>query len=88
MKYNVFMRKARILLILGIWVAIIPYLGFPYSWKDILTALSGLGLIYFSYVLYKDYKMTEDQKKPFDNFSENSDFDKKEEEIIDDGKIF
>ena len=67
------MRNARILLVLGIWVAILPYLGFPSSWKNILFVLSGLTLIYFSYVLYKEYKAvktTED--KVFDNFSENN----------------
>jgi len=70
------MRKARILLVLGIWVAVLPYLGFPYSWKDTLSTLTGLGLIYLSYVLYKDYKI-EEKEKTFDNFSENS-FDQKE----------
>jgi len=70
------MRKARILLISGTWVAILPYLGIPYSWKNILFTITGLGLIYFSYVLYKNYKLTEKQKKTFDNFRENEDFDK------------
>lgn len=69
------MRKARTLLILGTWVAILPYLGLPYAWKDILFTLTGLGLIYFSYVLYKNYKLTEKQKKTFDNFRENDNFD-------------
>ena len=77
MKYNVLMRKARIFLILGIWIVILPYLGFPYSWKDVLFTLSGLGLIYFSYDLYKDYKAKLDTET-FDNFSENSSFDEKE----------
>lgn len=67
------MRKARILLILGIWVAILPYLGFPYSWKDTLGTLTGLGLIYFSYVLYKEFKVKDEGKK-FDSFRENKDF--------------
>jgi len=78
MKYNVFMRKARIFLFLGIWVVILPYLGFPSSWKDVLSILTGLTLIYLSYMLYKDYKIKEHQEKTFDNFSENSDFDKNE----------
>ncbi len=70
MKYNIPMRKAYKLLILGIWVAILPYLGFPSFWKNILFSLSGLGLIYFSFVMYKNSK---DKKKVvFDNFSENS----------------
>lgn len=70
------MRKAYILLIFGIWVVILPYLGFPYSWKDSLFTFSGLGLIYLSYALYKESKMKEEET--FDNFSENGDFDEKE----------
>ena len=66
------MRRARVFLILGIWIAVLPYLGFPYSWKDILTTLSGLGLIGMSYMLYRELKTKEIKKeKTFDNFSEN-----------------
>lgn len=70
------MRKARILLILGIWIVVLPYLGFPYSWKGILTTFSGLGLIYFSYMFYQESKIKEiKEEKTFDNFSENKFFD-------------
>ena len=63
------------LLILGTWVAVLPYLGFPSSWKNVLFTISGLGLIYYSYTLYhKDSKMKESQKRTFDNFRENHDF--------------
>ncbi|MFA6177537.1 MAG: hypothetical protein WC694_01425 [Candidatus Paceibacterota bacterium] len=66
------MQKARIFLILGIWITILPYLGFPYSWKDILTTLSGLGIIFGSYLLYKESKKEGIGKgKTFDNFREN-----------------
>ncbi len=66
------MSKARILLILGVWVAVLPYLGFPYSWKDILTTLSGLGFIYVSFLLYKECWVKEvKEEKTFNNFSEN-----------------
>jgi len=72
MKYNILMWKARVFLILGIWITVLPYLGFPYSWKDILTTLSGLGLIYVSYMLYRELKIGEiKEEKTFDNFSEN-----------------
>lgn len=67
------MRKVRILLILGIWVTILPYLGFPYSLKNILFTITGMGLIYLSYVLYQQFKIKETQEKTFDNFSENGD---------------
>jgi len=78
------MKKAWILLILGIWVATLPYLGFPYSWKDILETISGFGLIIFSYVLYNESKIKQTKKeKVFDNFSENNSFDENEMETID-----
>jgi hypothetical protein len=73
------MRKARILSFLGIWIAILPYLGFPYSWKDVLLTLTGLGIIYISYAFYRDYKIQENQEKTFDNFSENNDFERNKE---------
>jgi hypothetical protein len=70
------MKTARTLLILGIWIAILPYLGFPYSWKKILLTLSGLGVAYTAYILYKKEKI--DTKNigsmKFDNFSQNSGF--------------
>jgi len=69
------MLKVRILLIIGAWVTVLPYLGFPYSWKDILFTLSGIGIVYISYVLYKELKLKEvKEEKTFDNFRENRDF--------------
>jgi hypothetical protein len=65
------MRKERIFLILGVWVAILPYLGFPYLWKNVLFSLSGLCLIYFSFLLYRENRLPEDNIKNIDSFSEN-----------------
>ena len=73
------MKKARILLILGIWISVLPYLGFPRSWKNILMTLSGFGLIYISFILYKESKIGEiREEKTFDNFSENKFFNEAE----------
>ncbi|MCX6752184.1 MAG: hypothetical protein NTZ87_01645 [Candidatus Nomurabacteria bacterium] len=66
------MRKIYLLLILGIWIAILPYLGFPDSWKNVLATLSGLGLMIISYIFYKENKARETKKETFDNFSENN----------------
>lgn len=63
------------ILILGVWTAILPSLGFPYSWKDILTVLTGLVFMCLGYLLYKDYKAMEDKEKIYDNFKENNNFD-------------
>lgn len=65
------MHRARMFLLLGVWIAILPYLGFPYFWKNILFTLSGLGLAYFSFLFYRESKTEEGKVKNFDNFSEN-----------------
>jgi len=72
------MSKTKIIFILGVWVAILPYLGFPYSLKNILFSITGLILIYFSYTLYKNFKTGKTKEKTFDNFSENSNFNESE----------
>lgn len=64
------MNKARTFLIFGIWIAILPYLGFPISWKKTLFTLTGLFLIYLGYLAYREYKKNSAQKT-FENFSEN-----------------
>ena len=69
------MRKARTFLILGIWVAVLPYLGFPQSWKNILFSLSGLCLAYLGYIMRQDEKGSVDASKDdndFGTFKENN----------------
>jgi hypothetical protein len=46
------MRKEKALFILGIWVAILSFLGFPQTWRNILFLISGLFIIYLSYLFY------------------------------------
>lgn len=70
------MLKARMVLTLGIWVAVLPYLGFPFYIKNILFVITGFIFIYLSFVLYKEYK-EKNGSDVFDNFSENKDFDMK-----------
>lgn len=79
------MLKARTLLILGIWVALLPYLGFPYTIKNILFSLTGLALIYVSLVIYKEARRAAGPKVAvFENFSENREFleEDKESQLI------
>ena len=72
------MSKVQIIFILSIWVAVLPYLGFPNSLKNTLVTISGLGLIYFSYMLYASLKTKEKKEKTFENFSENNNFNETE----------
>ncbi|MEK9181896.1 MAG: hypothetical protein AAB786_02635 [Patescibacteria group bacterium] len=71
------MYKIRIFLILGVWMAVLPFLGFPYAWRDVLTTLSGVALVSLSYFLLQKNKTKETiiEKRTFDNFSENHDFE-------------
>jgi hypothetical protein len=50
------MTKQRTIFILGIWTAILPFLGFPNSWKKILFLLSGGLIAYLAYQLYREKK--------------------------------
>lgn len=50
------MRKEKTLFIIGIWVAILPYLGFYESWRKILFIITGIGLIYLAYLFYTETK--------------------------------
>ncbi|OGI88444.1 hypothetical protein A2914_02345 [Candidatus Nomurabacteria bacterium RIFCSPLOWO2_01_FULL_41_21] len=65
------MQRARTLLILGIWVAILSHLGFPLYFKNILFAITGLFLMYIGFIAYKEVKKEKVVEK-FDNFSENN----------------
>ena len=68
------MKRARILLLLGLWVAILPYLGLPYFWKNMLFTISGLGMVYLSFVFYKEHKKRTAGGTTFENFKENAEW--------------
>lgn len=46
--------KNRLILILGLWIALIPYLGFPSSFKTLLIIGSGLLVALFAFLLARD----------------------------------
>jgi len=50
------MRKERTLFIIGVWVAILPYLGFYESWRKVLFVITGIGLVYLAYLFYSEAK--------------------------------
>jgi uncharacterized membrane protein YuzA (DUF378 family) len=50
------MRKEKTLLIIGLWVVVLPFLGFPNTWRKILFVVTGLALMYLAYLFYLDYK--------------------------------
>ena len=66
------MINPRMLLFIGLWVAILPYLGFPLLIKNILFVLIGLLIMYLAFVLYRSLK--DKQQKDVETFSENNNF--------------
>lgn len=50
------MRKEKTLLIIGFWVIILPFLGFPSSWRAILFVITGIALVYLAYLFYAEAK--------------------------------
>jgi hypothetical protein len=64
------MRKEKTLLVLGVWVAVLPFLGFPDSWRTVFFVLSGFALIYLSYIFYQESRVrkeSNDSKTFIDN---------------------
>ena len=39
------MSKYTIIITLGIWIIILPFLGFPGFWRTLLLVLSGFGVV-------------------------------------------
>ncbi|MEA3399275.1 MAG: hypothetical protein U9R00_02040 [Patescibacteria group bacterium] len=68
------MKKGKILFFLGLWVAILPFLGFPKNFKNILFIATGLGIMYIGYILYhKNKKINPNEMRPFVDNIENED---------------
>jgi hypothetical protein len=50
------MRKEKTLFIIGIWVAILSFLGFPSGWRKVLFLITGASIIYIAYLFYIEVK--------------------------------
>ncbi len=48
------MIKQRAIFIIGLWVLLLPFLGFPIIWKKILFAGTGILLMGLAYLLYRE----------------------------------
>lgn len=50
------MRKEKTLFIIGLWVTILSFLGFPSNWRKILFLITGLAIMYLAYLFYLEVK--------------------------------
>ena len=51
------MRKEKTLFIIGLWIAILPFLGFPINMRKVLFLLTGLAIMYLAYLFYLEVKV-------------------------------
>lgn len=51
------MRKEKTLFIIGLWVMILPFLGFPNSWRKVLFFITGVAMMYLAYLFYIEVKV-------------------------------
>jgi len=49
-------KTKKTFIILGIIIAIVPFLGIPYSWKTFLFVVIGLGIAITAFFIGKDLK--------------------------------
>lgn len=69
------MSKERVLIALGVFTAVLPFLGFPRAWKTILFLLTGVCVATLAYLLRKELLQNNEwvsaHKKSATTFVEN-----------------
>ena len=50
------MRKEKTLFIIGLWIVVLSFSGFPTTTKQILLLITGLALMYLAYLYYLEVK--------------------------------
>jgi hypothetical protein len=75
--YNIFMPKSRIILIVGVLIALLPILGFPRVWESIFQVAAGLSIVLLSVWANIDKRLTLKAKAQRRQFHR-----RKEDEIV------
>jgi hypothetical protein len=52
------MPKSKIILALGIFIALLPVLGFPQSWESFFEVAAGLSIVLFSLLISVDRRLS------------------------------
>lgn len=54
----------KTIIIAGVWLVILPYTGFPGSWKTVFIIITGLILLYVGIAQLKKKKQSDVAKNP------------------------
>jgi hypothetical protein len=52
------MPKSKIILVIGVFVALLPFLGFPQSWESFFEAASGISIVLLSVLISIDRRLS------------------------------
>ncbi len=52
------MPKSKIILTTGFLIALIPFLGFPYSWESFFEIVGGLSIVFLSVMISIDRRLS------------------------------
>ncbi len=52
------MPKSKIILTLGFLIALLPFLGFPYSWESFFEVVGGLSIVGLSVLISIDRRLS------------------------------
>lgn len=66
------MRKEMLVVLLGLWVTFIPYLGIPASWRTISMVCSGILILFIGLLLRGEAISRGDSRRGKRNFLENN----------------
>lgn len=66
------MKKAKFLLGIGVWVVILPHLGFPLQVKYVLSLLTGVLVVYIATLIYRQAKPKKTKEFGYENFTESN----------------
>jgi hypothetical protein len=67
------MSKEILVIALGVWVAVVPYLGVPGSWRTAILILSGIALMVLGFFLRSETLSRTGKRSAHHTFVENSD---------------
>ncbi|MBX4195802.1 hypothetical protein KW796_02520 [Candidatus Parcubacteria bacterium] len=52
------MPKSRIILVIGVLIALLPFLGFPHAWESFFEIVGGLGIVLLSVLIAIDKRLS------------------------------
>ena len=52
------MPKSKIILAIGFFIALLPFLGFPYSWDSFFECAGGFSIVLLSVLISVDRRLT------------------------------